>query len=104
MSHQKRQNVYVFPPFSISLLPGLEAFSSHPLVLSSLDKLVVGKILLMETLEPCQQNETPVAVLYDTSQDEDININSICLKALQDETMSNPLTVRMLLHLKPVKL
>ncbi|XP_044047697.1 tudor domain-containing protein 7A isoform X2 [Siniperca chuatsi] len=74
-------------------LAGLEAFSSHPLVLSSLDKLAVGKILLMETLEPCQQNEMPVAVLYDTSQDDDVNINSTCLKALQDKTMNNPLTV-----------
>ncbi|KAK5866187.1 hypothetical protein PBY51_020397 [Eleginops maclovinus] len=74
-------------------LAGLEAFSSHPLVLSSVDELAVGKILLMETVEPCQENETPVAVLYDTSQDEDVNINSACLKALQDVTMKNPLTV-----------
>ncbi|XP_041789848.1 tudor domain-containing protein 7A [Chelmon rostratus] len=74
-------------------LAGLEAFSSHPLVLSSLDKLAVGKILLMETLEPYQQNETPMTVLYDTSQDDDVNINSTCLKALQDKTMNNPLTV-----------
>ncbi|KAM8772193.1 tudor domain-containing protein 7A [Acanthopagrus schlegelii] len=74
-------------------LAGLEAFSSHPLVLSSLDKLAVGKILLMEALEPCQQGEMPVVVLYDTSQDDDININSTCLKALQDKTMNNPLTV-----------
>ncbi|CAK6976620.1 tudor domain-containing protein 7A [Scomber scombrus] len=74
-------------------LAGLDALSSHPSVLSCLDKLAVGKILLMETLDPCQQNETPVAVLYDTSQDDDLNINSVCLKALQDETMNNPLTV-----------
>ncbi|XP_059192805.1 tudor domain-containing protein 7B-like isoform X2 [Centropristis striata] len=88
------QNFLSLPFQAITVrLAGLEAFSSHPLVLSSLDKMAVGKILLMETLEPCQQNETPVAVLYDTSQDEDININSTCLKALQDMTMSNPLTV-----------
>ncbi|XP_073336645.1 tudor domain-containing protein 7A [Pagrus major] len=74
-------------------LAGLEAFSSHPLVVSSLDKLAVGKILLMEALEPCQQGEMPVAVLYDTSQDDDVNINSTCLKALRDKTMNNPLTV-----------
>ncbi|XP_040041372.2 tudor domain-containing protein 7A isoform X1 [Gasterosteus aculeatus] len=74
-------------------LAGLEAFTSHPVVLSSLDKLAASKILLMEKLEPCRENETPVAVLYDTSQDDDVNINSICLKALQDVTMSNPLTV-----------
>ncbi|XP_070684167.1 tudor domain-containing protein 7A [Pempheris klunzingeri] len=74
-------------------LAGLEAFSSHPLVQSSLDKLAVGKILLMETLEPCQQNEMPVVVLYDTSEDDDININSACMRALRDTTMNNPLTV-----------
>ncbi|XP_026214692.1 tudor domain-containing protein 7A isoform X2 [Anabas testudineus] len=74
-------------------LAGLEAFSSHPLVMSCLDQLALGKILLMETLEPRQQNETPLAVLYDTSQEDDININSACLKALQDKTMNNPLTV-----------
>ncbi|XP_072239886.1 tudor domain-containing protein 7A [Leuresthes tenuis] len=77
-------------------LAGLEAFSSHPTVLSSLEQLAVGKILLMETLEPCQQNEVPVAVLYDTSQDEDININSSCLKALQDKSMNNPLSANVL--------
>lgn len=61
--------------------------------MSCLDQLALGKILLMETLEPRQQNETPLAVLYDTSQEDDININSACLKALQDKTMNNPLTV-----------
>ncbi|KAM9769521.1 tudor domain-containing protein 7A [Menidia menidia] len=71
-------------------LAGLEAFSSHPSVLSFLDQSVVGKILLMEILEPCQQNHIPVAVLYDTSQEEDVNINSCCLKALQDKSMNNP--------------
>ncbi|XP_029290173.1 LOW QUALITY PROTEIN: tudor domain-containing protein 7A [Cottoperca gobio] len=91
---EMHQNFLSLPFQAISVrLAGLEAFSSHPLVLSSLDKLVVGKILLMETLEPCHQNETPVAVLYDTSQDDDININSTCMKSLQDVTMNNPLTV-----------
>ncbi len=84
-----------FPSFSAFLLTGLEAFSSSPQVLSSLDMLAVGKILLMETLEPCQPNEMPVAMLYDTSQNDDININSACLKNLQDKTMNNPLNVRM---------
>lgn len=88
---------HVFPTICLYFpyFPGLETFSSHPLVLSSLDKLAVGKILLMEALEPCQQGEMPVVVLYDTSQDDDVNINSTCLKALQDKTMNNPLTVRM---------
>ncbi|KAF3687443.1 Tudor domain-containing protein 7B [Channa argus] len=77
-------------------LAGLETFSSNPLVVSSLDQLAVGKILLMETLEACPENETPLAVLYDTSQDDDVNINSVCLKALQDKTMNNPLTVNVI--------
>ncbi|KAK2815923.1 hypothetical protein Q5P01_026390 [Channa striata] len=79
-------------------LAGLEAFSSNPLVVSSLDQLAVGKILLMETLEACQENETPLVVLYDTSQDDDVNINSGCLKALQDKSMNNPLTVNVTYH------
>ncbi|XP_013878946.1 tudor domain-containing protein 7A isoform X2 [Austrofundulus limnaeus] len=74
-------------------LAGLEAFSSHSLLLSLLDKLAVGKILLMETLPSCPQNEMPQAVLYDTSQDEDININTLCLKSLWDMTMNNPLSL-----------
>uniref|UniRef100_A0A665TH26 Tudor domain containing 7 a n=1 Tax=Echeneis naucrates TaxID=173247 RepID=A0A665TH26_ECHNA len=75
------------------ILAGLESFSSHPSVLSSLEKLAVGKIMLMESLEPLEQTEMPVAVLYDTTEDDDININSVCLKTLQDKTMNNPLTI-----------
>lgn len=75
------------------LLLGLEAVSSHPKVLSTLGSVAVEKILRMETLRPCQQNEMPTVVLYDTSQDEDVNINSMCLKVLQDDTMNNPLRV-----------
>ncbi|XP_034543160.1 tudor domain-containing protein 7A-like isoform X2 [Notolabrus celidotus] len=74
-------------------LAGLDTFSAHPEVLSSLDTLAVGKILLMETLELSEDKTMPVAVLYDTSQDDDLNINSACLKALQDKSMNNSLTV-----------
>uniref|UniRef100_A0A8C6LET7 Tropomodulin 1 n=1 Tax=Nothobranchius furzeri TaxID=105023 RepID=A0A8C6LET7_NOTFU len=76
-------------------LAGLEAFSSDSLILSLLDKLAVGKILLMEMLQPCQQEETPVAVLYDTSQEEDVNINTACLTSLQDKSMNSPLSVNL---------
>ncbi|KAM4750133.1 tudor domain-containing protein 7A [Anableps anableps] len=78
-------------------LAELEAFSSHPQVLSTLGQLAVGKILRMETLKPCQQNEMPTVVLYDTSQDDDVNINSMCLRALQDHTMNNPLSENVVL-------
>uniref|UniRef100_A0A3Q3DNF7 Tudor domain containing 7 a n=1 Tax=Hippocampus comes TaxID=109280 RepID=A0A3Q3DNF7_HIPCM len=75
-------------------LAGLEAFSSHPAVLSCLEKVAVGKILLMEILgSSTHPNDLPEVLLYDTSQDDDININSVCLKELQDKTMNNPLTV-----------
>ncbi|XP_029020138.1 tudor domain-containing protein 7A isoform X2 [Betta splendens] len=74
-------------------LAGLEAFSSHPLLVSCLGHLTVDKILLVQRLELCQPNETPLVVLYDTSQDDDVNINSACLKALQDTTMNNPLSL-----------
>lgn len=47
----------------------------------------------METIEPRQENQASLVVLYDTSQDDDININSTCLKALQDQNMNNPLIV-----------
>lgn len=57
-------------------------------MLSSLNKLV-GKILLMETIEPHQEDKTSRVVLYDTSQEDDININSTCLKALQDQNMND---------------
>lgn len=47
----------------------------------------------METIEPHQEDKTSRVVLYDTSQEDDININSTCLKALQDQNMNNPLVV-----------
>uniref|UniRef100_A0A3B5M8C7 Tudor domain containing 7 a n=1 Tax=Xiphophorus couchianus TaxID=32473 RepID=A0A3B5M8C7_9TELE len=78
-------------------LAGLEVFSSHPQVLSTLDKLAVGKILRMETLQPCQHSDVPTALLFDTSLEDDVNINSMCLKALQDSTMNNPLSVNVVL-------
>lgn len=47
----------------------------------------------METIEVPQENKASLVVLYDTSQEDDININSTCLKALQDQNMNNPLIV-----------
>lgn len=47
----------------------------------------------METIEPPQENKASLVVLYDTSQEDDININSTCLKAVQDQNMNNPLIV-----------
>lgn len=52
--------------------------------------MATGKILLAEILE---RNEVPLMVLYDTSQDDDININATCMKALQDKSLESPLKV-----------
>ncbi|XP_059903041.1 tudor domain-containing protein 7A-like isoform X2 [Gadus macrocephalus] len=65
-------------------LAGLEAWSSKPVVVSALERLAVGRILLMETVEACPGEKPPLVVLYDTSQDDDLNINAACRKALQD--------------------
>lgn len=48
----------------------------------------------MEVLEVLQFHGPPAVVLYDTSQEEDININAACLTALQDQTMKKLLSVR----------
>ncbi|XP_045061956.1 tudor domain-containing protein 7A isoform X2 [Coregonus clupeaformis] len=72
-------------------LAGLEQFSSELSVLQTLESLAVGKILLVELLQ--HDAEPPQVVLYDTSHDDDVNINAVCLKALQDKAMENPLQV-----------
>ncbi|KAG7458919.1 hypothetical protein MATL_G00225740 [Megalops atlanticus] len=71
-------------------LAGLEPFCQEPAVLKRFESLACGKILLAEIL---QRDETPLVVLYDTSQDDDVNINAACLKAMQDKTLENPLQV-----------
>ncbi|XP_051875518.1 tudor domain-containing protein 7-like isoform X2 [Pristis pectinata] len=65
-------------------LAGLEAFCKEPCVLESFELLASGKILLMEILE---RSEVPLVLLYDTSGDDDFNINTACLKALYDKTL-----------------
>ncbi|XP_067839419.1 tudor domain-containing protein 7-like [Heptranchias perlo] len=65
-------------------LAGLEPFCKEPCVLESFEFLASGKILLMEILE---RSEVPLVLLYDTSGDDDFNINTACLKALHDKTL-----------------
>ncbi|XP_071235193.1 tudor domain-containing protein 7B-like isoform X1 [Salvelinus alpinus] len=71
-------------------LAGLEPFYQEPAVLKKLESMASGKILLAEILE---RGQTPLVVLYDTSQDDDVNINAACIKALQDKTLASPLKV-----------
>uniref|UniRef100_A0A671NM88 Tudor domain-containing protein 7B n=1 Tax=Sinocyclocheilus anshuiensis TaxID=1608454 RepID=A0A671NM88_9TELE len=69
-------------------LAGLESFSQEQAVLKRFESMATGKILLAEILE---RKEVPLMVLYDTSQDDDININAACMKALQDKSLESPL-------------
>uniref|UniRef100_A0A667XJH5 Tudor domain containing 7 b n=1 Tax=Myripristis murdjan TaxID=586833 RepID=A0A667XJH5_9TELE len=71
-------------------LAGLEPFCQEPEVLKKFETMASGRILLAEILE---RGETPLVVLYDTSQDDDVNINAACMKALQDKTLASPLQV-----------
>ncbi|XP_015200610.2 tudor domain-containing protein 7B [Lepisosteus oculatus] len=71
-------------------LAGLEPFSQEAAILKCLESIACGKILLAEILE---REEVPLVVLYDTSQDDDVNINTSCLKALQDKSLENSLKV-----------
>ncbi|XP_043100105.1 tudor domain-containing protein 7B isoform X2 [Puntigrus tetrazona] len=71
-------------------LAGLESFSQEQAVLKRFESMATGKILLAEILE---RQEVPLVVLYDTSQDDDININAACMKALQDKSLESPLKV-----------
>ncbi|KAG7497216.1 hypothetical protein JOB18_033607 [Solea senegalensis] len=71
-------------------LAGLEPFCQEPAVLKKFEMMASGRILLAEILE---RGQTPLVVLYDTSQDDDININAACMKALQDKMLASPLQV-----------
>uniref|UniRef100_A0A7N6ACG5 Tudor domain-containing protein 7B n=1 Tax=Anabas testudineus TaxID=64144 RepID=A0A7N6ACG5_ANATE len=71
-------------------LAGLEPFCQESAVLKKFEIMASGRILLAEILE---RGQTPLVVLYDTSQDDDVNINAACMKALQDKTLASPLQV-----------
>ncbi|XP_013874700.1 tudor domain-containing protein 7B [Austrofundulus limnaeus] len=69
-------------------LAGLEPFCQEPAVLKTFGTMASGRILLAEILE---RTKPPLVVLYDTSQDDDLNINAACIQALQDKTLASPL-------------
>ncbi|XP_062334224.1 tudor domain-containing protein 7A [Osmerus eperlanus] len=71
-------------------LAGVEAFGVSPVVVRTLESLTLEKILLLEVLERPEQ-ELPLVVLYNTSLDQDLNINACCLHALHDTSMSSTL-------------
>ncbi|XP_062985137.1 tudor domain-containing protein 7 isoform X2 [Elgaria multicarinata webbii] len=79
-------------PFQASKckLAGLEAFSNDPVLVKMVESQTCGKIFAVEILE---KSDIPLVVLYDTSGEDDININAACLKALCDKSLELHLQV-----------
>lgn len=68
---------------------GLEAFDD-PILIKMVESQTCGKIFAVEILE---KSDIPRIILYDTSGDDDININATCLKVLQDKSLELHLQV-----------
>nr|XP_020646990.1 tudor domain-containing protein 7 isoform X1 [Pogona vitticeps]XP_020646991.1 tudor domain-containing protein 7 isoform X1 [Pogona vitticeps]XP_020646992.1 tudor domain-containing protein 7 isoform X1 [Pogona vitticeps] len=73
-------------PFQASKcrLAGLEAFCEDPVLVKMVESQTCGKIFAVEILD---KSAIPLVILYDTSGDDDININAACLKALRDKSL-----------------
>ncbi|XP_073520666.1 tudor domain-containing protein 7 [Phyllobates terribilis] len=65
-------------------LAGLEAFCADPVLVKAVETKACGKIFAVEILH---KSEKPLVILYDTSGDEDININAVCLRELYDDSL-----------------
>ncbi|NXL51277.1 TDRD7 protein, partial [Podilymbus podiceps] len=71
-------------------LAGLEVFCDDPVLVKTVESQACSKILAVEILE---KSDIPFLVLYDTSGEDDININATCLKALYDKSLELHLQV-----------
>ncbi|KAK1334304.1 hypothetical protein QTO34_005307 [Cnephaeus nilssonii] len=71
-------------------LAGLEALSDDPGLVKVVESLTCGKIFAVEILE---KTDIPLVILYDTSGEDDININATCLKAICDKSLEVHLQV-----------
>ncbi|XP_058158618.1 tudor domain-containing protein 7 isoform X2 [Dasypus novemcinctus] len=71
-------------------LAGLEVLSDDPNLVKVVESLTCGKIFAVEILE---KTDVPLVVLYDTSGEDDININATCLKAIWDKSLEVHLQV-----------
>ncbi|KAF6127634.1 tudor domain containing 7 [Phyllostomus discolor] len=71
-------------------LAGLEALSDDPGLVKVVESLTCGKIFAVEILEKA---DVPLVVLYDTSGEDDINVNATCLKAICDKSLEVHLQV-----------
>ncbi|XP_049640091.1 tudor domain-containing protein 7 isoform X1 [Suncus etruscus] len=65
-------------------LAGLEVLSNDPELVKVVESFTCGKIFAVEILEKA---DVPLVVLYDTSGEDDINVNATCLKALCDKSL-----------------
>ncbi|XP_060619749.2 tudor domain-containing protein 7 [Anolis sagrei] len=79
-------------PFQASKckLAGLEAFCDDVALVKMVESQTCGKIFAVEILE---KSDVPLFVLYDTSGEDDVNINAACLKALCDKSLELHLQV-----------
>ncbi|KAF1487829.1 Tudor domain-containing protein 7, partial [Eudyptula minor novaehollandiae] len=71
-------------------LAGLEVFCDDPVLVKTVESQTCSKIFAVEILE---KSDIPLLVLYDTSGEDDININATCLKALYDKSLELHLQV-----------
>ncbi|NP_001127391.1 tudor domain-containing protein 7 [Pongo abelii] len=71
-------------------LAGLEVLSDDPDLVKVVESLTCGKIFAVEILDKA---DIPLVVLYDTSGEDDININATCLKAICDKSLEVHLQV-----------
>ncbi|NWI11375.1 TDRD7 protein, partial [Crypturellus soui] len=65
-------------------LAGLEFFCDDPVLVKTVEAQTCGKIFAVEILE---KSDIPPLVLYDTSGEDDVNINATCRKALYDKSL-----------------
>ncbi|NXW48351.1 TDRD7 protein, partial [Nyctiprogne leucopyga] len=82
----KLQKQFHLLPFQAAKckLAGLEAFCDDPVLVKAVESQTCSKIFAAEILE---KSDVPLLVLYDTSGEDDININAACLKALYDKSL-----------------
>nr|XP_048275856.1 tudor domain-containing protein 7 [Myodes glareolus]XP_048275857.1 tudor domain-containing protein 7 [Myodes glareolus] len=71
-------------------LAGLEVLNDDPDLVKVVESLTCGKIFAVEILD---KSDIPLVVLYDTSGEDDININATCLKAICDKSLEVHLQV-----------
>ncbi|NWW82185.1 TDRD7 protein, partial [Climacteris rufus] len=88
----KLQKQFCSLPFQAAKckLAGLEAFCDDPVLVKAVELQTCFKIFAVEILE---KSDIPLLVLYDTSGEDDININATCLKALYDKSLELHLQV-----------